>query len=67
LTVHAQTAFRAPHIVHSVPAQVIDVASQVYNPTQPMAPAEVYDPPLTGRVYSHYIADFETFDYHQDG
>ena len=48
------------------PAAVIDVASQVYNPTRPMALAAVYDPALARRVYGHYLADFETFGYHQD-
>jgi Sulfotransferase family len=47
-------------------AEVIDIAHQVYNPTRPMALAAVYDPPLAGRVYGHYIADFETFGYHQN-
>jgi hypothetical protein len=48
------------------PAEVIDIASQVFNPTRPMALGAVFDPPLAGRVYSHYIADFETFGYHGD-
>jgi hypothetical protein len=48
------------------PAQVIDIASQVFNPTRPMALAAVYDPPLAGRVYDHYLADFETFGYRQN-
>ena len=48
------------------PAEVIDIASQVYNPTRPMALAAVYDPPLARRVYGHYMADFETFGYHRD-
>ena len=48
------------------PAQVIDIASQVYNPTPPMALAAVYEPPLARRVYDHYIADFETFGYQQN-
>ena len=48
------------------PAEVIDVASQVYNPTRPMALAAVYDPALARRVYGHYLADFETFGYRQD-
>jgi len=45
---------------------VIDVASQVYNPTRPIALAALYDAPLAGRVYGHYIADFEAFGYHQN-
>jgi hypothetical protein len=45
---------------------VIDIASQVYNPTRPMALAAAYNPPLAGRVYDHYIADFETFGYHRN-
>jgi hypothetical protein len=48
------------------PAGVIDIASRVFNPTLPMALAAVYDPPLAGRVYTHYIADFETFGYHRN-
>jgi hypothetical protein len=48
------------------PAQVIDIATRVYNPTQPMALAAVYDPPLARLVYSHYIADFEIFGYHRN-
>jgi hypothetical protein len=48
------------------PAQVIDIASQVYNPTRPVALAAVYDPSLARRVYGHYLADFETFGYQQD-
>jgi len=48
------------------PAEVIDVASQVYNPPRPMALAALYDAPLAGRVYGHYIADFEAFGYHQN-
>ena len=48
------------------PAEVIDVASQVYNPTRPIALAALYDAPLAGRVYGHYIADFEAFGYHQN-
>jgi hypothetical protein len=47
------------------PAGVIDIARRVFNPTRPMALAAVYDPPLAGRVYDHYIADFETFGYHR--
>jgi hypothetical protein len=48
------------------PAEVVDIASQVYNPTPPMALAAVYDSPLARRVYDHYIADFETFGYHEN-
>jgi hypothetical protein len=48
------------------PAEVIDTASQIFNPTRPMALAAVFDPPLARRVYGHYIADFETFAYHRN-
>lgn len=48
------------------PAEVIDIAGKVYNPGRPAPPAAVYDAPLARRVYGHYIADFETFGYHQD-
>lgn len=48
------------------PAEVTGIASQVFNPTRPMALTAVFDPPLAGRVYHHYIADFETFGYHHN-
>jgi Sulfotransferase family len=48
------------------PAEVTGIASQVFNPTRPMALAEVFDPPLARRVYDHYIADFDTFGYHHN-
>jgi Sulfotransferase family len=48
------------------PEGVIDIASRVFNPTRPVTLAAVYDPPLAGRVYDHYKADFETFGYHRN-
>jgi len=42
------------------------VRASIREPTRPIALATVYDPPLAGRVYGHYIADFETFGYHQN-
>jgi Sulfotransferase family len=48
------------------PAQVTDIASQVFNSTRPMALTDAFDPPLARRVYSHYMADFETFGYQHD-
>jgi hypothetical protein len=54
------------------PAGIIDhcwwcgIARRVFNPTPPMPLAAVYDPQLARRVYDRYLADFETFGYHQD-
>jgi len=48
------------------PQEVLGMAQQVFNPTQPMPLAGLFDRQLARRVYSHYAADFETFGYHQD-
>jgi hypothetical protein len=48
------------------PPEVVEIARRVFNPTQPMPLAAVYDPQLARRVYDHYVADFETFGYHKD-
>ena len=48
------------------PPEVAGIARRVFNPTQPMPLAAVYDPQLAQRVYDLYIADFETFGYHKD-
>jgi len=48
------------------PPEVAAIARRVFNPTQPMPLAAVYDPQLARRVYDHYAADFETFGYHKD-
>jgi hypothetical protein len=48
------------------PPEVLGIARQVFNPTQPMPLAAVYDPQLARRVYAFYAADFETFGYHDD-
>ena len=48
------------------PGGVAGIARRVFNPTQPMSLAAVYDPQLARRVYDLYIADFETFGYHKD-
>jgi hypothetical protein len=46
--------------------EVTGIARRVFNPTQPMPLAAVYDPQLARRVYDLHIADFETFGYHKD-
>jgi hypothetical protein len=48
------------------PPEVAAIARRVFNPTQPMPLAAVYDPQLARRVYDLYLADFETFGYHKD-
>lgn len=48
------------------PPEVAGIARRVFNPTQPMPLAAVYDPQLARRVYDFYAADFETFGYHKD-
>ena len=48
------------------PPEVVGIARRVFNPTQPMPLAAVYDPQLARRVYDLYVADFETFGYHKD-
>jgi len=48
------------------PPEVVGIARRVFNPTQPTPLATVYDPQLARRVYDLYIADFETFGYHED-
>lgn len=48
------------------PPEVAGIARRVFNPTQPMPLAAVYDPQLARRVYDLYLADFETFGYHKD-
>ena len=53
------------HLHRLTPAEVAAIAG-VFNPTQPMPLAAVYDPQLARRVYDLYLADFETFGYHKD-
>jgi Sulfotransferase family len=48
------------------PPEVVAIARRIFNPTEPMPLAAVYDPQLARRVYNFYAADFETFGYHQD-
>jgi len=48
------------------PAEVTAIAGRVFNPTEPMALAAVYDHALAKRVYDHYIGDFEAFGYRED-
>jgi hypothetical protein len=50
----------------NAPPEVVGIARRVFNPTQPMPLAAVYDPQLARRVYGRYVADFETFGYHKD-
>jgi hypothetical protein len=50
----------------AAPPEVAGIARRVFNPTQPMPRAAVYDPQLARRVYDLYVADFETFGYHKD-
>lgn len=48
------------------PPEVAGIANRVFNPTQSMPLAAVYDPQLARRVYDHYVADFETYGYRKD-
>jgi hypothetical protein len=48
------------------PNDVIDLASEVINPTAPVPLAAAYDAELANRVHDYYRADFETFDYDAD-
>jgi hypothetical protein len=48
------------------PAEVVGIARRVFNPTQPISLAAVYDDGLARRVYGRYVADFETFGYRED-
>jgi hypothetical protein len=48
------------------PTEVVGIARQVFNPTQSMPLAAVYDPQRARRVNDHYVADFETFGYRKD-
>jgi len=48
------------------PPEVTGIARRVFNPTQPMPLAAVYDRQLARHVYDLYVADFETFGYHKD-
>jgi hypothetical protein len=48
------------------PPEVLGIGRRVFNPTQPLPLATVYDPQLARRVYDFYAADFEAFGYHED-
>lgn len=48
------------------PADVLALASQVTNPTEPLPSAAAYDRELASLVYAHYQEDFERFGYARD-
>lgn len=48
------------------PPEVAGIARRAFNPTPPIPLTAVYDSQLARRVYDRYLADFETFGYHQD-
>ena len=60
------TDFRAVLERIGAPADVLAVASEVTNPTEPLPPAAAYDSQLAALVFAYYREDFERFGYDRD-